>query len=169
MAAVNRTQTLALGLVGLFILAAPAGSSPDAGTPTPPGAASKPPAAAAKPARENLAEVEITGTLKLPANKPAKLIAFVSKRGCNPKQIEGALGSVNIDPNVATNFFIEIFVPQGSKGSVCGAGLDNDGNVVAFGAYSKNPLTFQGKGEVEFSNVVFSLKPLKAPVPGPKK
>ncbi len=162
------TQSWLLASFTLFFFAADALSSPDGGTAKP---AETPPGAQAAPAklpRDDRAEVEITGTLKV-TSKPAKLLAFVSKSACNPKQIDEAIGSVNIDPNVATNFFIEIFVPQGSTGNVCGAALDKDGNVVAFGAYAKNPLTFRGKGEVTFSDVVFALKPLKAPVPGPKK
>lgn len=161
----NPTQSWLLASFSLFLFAADALSSPDAGTAKP---AETPQATPGKPARDDRAEVEITGTLKV-ASKPAKLLAFVSKSACNPKQIDQALGSVNIDPNVATNFFIEIFVPQGSTGNVCGAALDKDGNVVAFGAYAKNPLTFRGQGEVTFSDVVFALKPLKPPVPGPKK
>ncbi len=163
-----RTQSTALALLG--ILASHAHGSPDKGSASPADTGSRPQPGveSGKPALEDRAEVEITGTLKV-ATKPAQLFAFVSKSACNPRQIEQGLGSVTIDPNVATNFFIEIFVPQGSTGHVCGAALDEQGNVIAFGAYPKNPLTFRGKGEVTFSNVVFVLKPLKAPVPRPKK
>ncbi len=107
------------------------------------------------------------GTLKVEP-KPPKLVAFVSKEACNPNRMEKPLGAVTIDPNVSTNFFIEIFVPQGSTGNVCGAAMDKEGNIIAFGAYEKNPLTFRGKGEVTFGKVIVPLKPLKVPVPGPK-
>ena len=106
------------------------------------------------------AEVEITGTLKA-STRPQKLIAFVSTDRCDPKKgATDALRSVIIDANVSMNFFLEIFVPQGSTGHVCGAGYDKDGKVVLFGAYPGNPLTFRGKGEVTFSQVTVPLEPL---------
>jgi len=106
------------------------------------------------------AEVEITGTLKAPV-RTQKLIAFVGTDPCDPKKgVRHALRSVAIDPNVSTNFFLEIFVPQGSKGHVCGAGFDKDGKLVLFGAYVGNPLTFRGKGEVTFSQVTIALEPV---------
>ncbi|HME90581.1 MAG TPA: hypothetical protein VKE49_04105, partial [Myxococcaceae bacterium] len=109
----NRTQTSLLISISFFLFASDAVSSPDAGATRPAESAQRAQAAPGKPGRDDRAEVEITGTLKV-ATKPAKLLAFVSKGACNPKKIDEALGSVNIDPNVATNFFIEIFVPQGS-------------------------------------------------------
>lgn len=122
---------------------------------------------AARSAAEDRAEVEITGTLKIAA-KPAKLIAFVSRRPCSVKHLDDALGTVTVDPNVATNFFIEIFVPQGTTGHICAAGLDGSGNAIAFGSYSKNPVTFRGKGEISIAGVIINLKPLNAPA-GAKK
>jgi len=106
------------------------------------------------------AEVEITGTLKTPM-RVQKLIAFVGTGPCDPKKgSRDALRSVAIDQNVSPNFFLEIFVPQGSRGHVCGAGYDKEGKMVLFGAYAGNPLTFRGKGEVTFSQVTIALEPV---------
>ncbi len=120
-------------------------------------------------ARESRAEVEISGTLQI-SEKPARLFVFVSRQACDPRHVErDMIGSVRIDPFVGSNFFIEVFVPQGSTGNVCGAALDDKGNIVGFGAYPKNPLTFRGEGEVTFGDVVFPLRPLKKPVAAPPK
>lgn len=109
---------------------------------------------------EAKAEVEITGTLKAPM-RTKKFMAYVAKHPCDPKLgTKHALRTVAIDPNVSMNFFLEIFVPQGSTGYVCGAGYDERDKLVLFGAYSGNPLTFRGKGEVTFSQVSVSLEPV---------
>ncbi len=109
---------------------------------------------------EEKAEVEITGTLKAPM-RTKKFVAFVAKEPCDPKVgAKKALRTVAIDPNVSMNFFVEVFVPQGSTGHVCGAGYDEHDKLVLFGAYSGNPLTFRGKGEVSFSQVTVTLEPV---------
>jgi hypothetical protein len=106
------------------------------------------------------AEVEITGTLKAPM-RTKKFVAFVAKEPCDPKVgAKKALHTVAIDPNVSMNFFIEVFVPQGSTGHVCGAGYDEHDKLVLFGAYSGNPMTFRGEGEVSFSQVTVTLAPV---------
>jgi hypothetical protein len=140
-------------------------ASVDAGTTA---AGSGPPSAKPLP-RDLEAEVEISGSLQI-SKRPARLFAFLSKSACDPKRIESELiGAVQIDPYVSRNFFIEVFVPQGSTGNICGAALDEKGNIIAFGSFGKNPLTFKGKGEVTFGNVLIPLKPLLKPVPAPKK
>jgi hypothetical protein len=109
---------------------------------------------------EAKAEVEITGTLKAPM-RTKKFVAFVAKEPCDPKVgTKKALHTVAIDPNVSMNFFLEVFVPQGSTGHVCGAGYDEHEKLVLFGAYSGNPLTFRGEGEVTFSQVTVTLAPV---------
>src|SRR5215831_7582750 len=116
-------------------------------------------AAPASPKREMPAEVELSGTIRT-KTKPKHLMAYVSKEPCHPSRgPEGALGSVRIDPNVSMNFFIEIFVPQGSTGHVCAAAMDAQGKVVELGAHAKNPLTFRGRGEVTFSGLMIDLRP----------
>lgn len=133
-------------------------------------AASKIPRGPPKPPLDNaMAEVEISGTLRL-SQKPARLFVFVSRKACDPGLTEkDIVGSVRIDPFVGTNFFIEVFVPQGTKGNVCAAALDEKGRITAFGAYPKNPLTFRGEGEVSFGGVNFPLARLPKPVPAPEK
>jgi hypothetical protein len=109
---------------------------------------------------EAKAEVEITGTLKAPM-RTKKFVAFVAKEPCDPKVgAKKALRTVAIDPYVSMNFFLEVFVPQGSTGHVCGAGYDEHDKLVLFGAYAGNPLTFRGKGEVAFSQVSVTLEPV---------
>ena len=121
------------------------------------------------PAPDKPAEVEISGTLKI-SERPAGLFVFVSRKPCNARVIsEDIIGSVRIDPFVSTNFFIEVFVPQGSKGNVCGAALDEKANVIALGGHKKNPLTFRGEGEVTFGNVIIPLQRLGKPFPGPEQ
>lgn len=112
------------------------------------------------PQARSEAEVEITGTLKAPI-RTKKFVAFVSKEPCDPKAgAKKALRTVAIDPNVSMNFFLEVFVPQGSTGHVCGAGYDEHDKLVLFGAYSGNPMTFRGTGEVTFSQVNVDLEPV---------
>jgi len=136
----------------------------------PPSAAPKTPRGPPKPMLDNaMAEVEISGTLRL-SQKPARLFVFVSRKACDPGLNEkDIVGSVRIDPFVGTNFFIEVFVPQGTKGNVCAAALDEKGRIIAFGAYPKNPLTFRGQGEVSFGGVSFPLARLPKPIPAPEK
>src|SRR5712664_2062180 len=63
-------------------------------------------------------------------------------------------------PECFDELFLEVFVPQGSTGHVCGAGYDEHDKLVLFGAYSGNPLTFRGEGEVTFSQVSVTLVPV---------
>ena len=121
------------------------------------------------PASDKPAEVEISGTLKI-SERPARLFVFVSRKPCDARLVsEDIIGSVKIDPFVSTNFFIEVFVPQGSRGNVCGAALDEKGSVIALGGHKKNPLTFRGEGEVTFGNVIIPLQRLAKPFPGPEQ
>ncbi len=166
-----------MGLALCFALALPVGQrahadgstsagSADGGAPGDSRRTTAPPKAAGPDSR---AEVEISGTLQI-AQRPSRLFAFVSRKACDPKRIEkDIIGSVRIDPFVGKNFFIEVFVPQGSTGSVCGAAMDEKGNIISFGAYRKNPLTFRGKGEVTFGDVVIPLETLPKPVPAPEQ
>jgi hypothetical protein len=171
----NPTRKIVLCLsIALAISQSAAAEGTTAGKPvdggSPPPAASKAPRGPPKPPLdEGLAEVEISGTLKI-SEKPARLFVFVTRKACDPGLNEkDIVGSVRIDPFVGTNFFIEVFVPQGSKGNVCAAALDEKGRITAFGGYPKNPLTFRGEGEVSFGGVIFPLNRLPKPVPAPAK
>jgi hypothetical protein len=166
-----------LGLIAwlAFPYAFAAGSSEKAtstkadAAPSSPAAGDRELASPKPPAPDKPAEVEISGTLKI-SEQPARLFVFVSRRPCNARVVsKDIIGSVRIDPFVSTNFFIEVFVPQGSTGNVCGAALDEKGKVTALGAHKENPLTFRGQGEVTFGNVIIPLKRLDKPFPGPEE
>ncbi len=119
------------------------------------------PSVAAKPA-EPPAEIEITGSVQSKV-KAKKFVVFAAKERCDATRgTTGAWQKVGIDPNVSMSFFLEIFVPQGTVGHICGAAFDENDKLVGFGAYAKNPVTFQGTGEVSIAGVVIPLKAVAA-------
>jgi hypothetical protein len=63
--------------------------------------------------------------------------------------------------------FLEIFVPQHSKGYVCGVAVDAQKRVVAAGGDPRNPFTLEGEGEVRRQPEI-DLKPLPEPRPAPE-
>ena len=117
----------------------------------------------AAPANGAKAEVEIVGSVgsKVPA---ARFKIFVSPKPC--AELGGVMGEATTR-NQPGDFFLEIFVPQGSQGYICGAALDQKGQVVAVGGYSGNPVTMRGVGEVSFNGVSLLLEPLAKPVAAP--
>ena len=121
----------------------------------------KPPAAKAK-----TAEVEFFGTFSKGTTQVAKAVFVTMQEPCSPVPAEAHLfGQMELD---SEKIFAEFFPPQGSKGHVCAFGLSSDGQVVAFAAYAKNPVTFQGEGEVIVDHVDLKLEPLAVPAPLPK-
>lgn len=107
------------------------------------------------------AEIEITGSVETQV-KAKKFVVFAAKEPCDAvRGTTGAWGKVGIDPNVSMSFFLEIFVTQGTVGHICGAAFDEQDKLVGIGAYAKNPVTFQGTGEVSISQVVIPLKAVK--------
>lgn len=110
---------------------------------------------------ETPAEVEITGSVESRV-QAKKFVVFAAKEPCDAiRGTTGAWGKVGIDPNVSMSFFLEIFVPQGTVGHICGAAFDEHDKLVGIGAYAKNPVTFEGTGEVSIAQVVIPLKAVK--------
>src|SRR5215813_10884246 len=100
------------------------------------------------PASDKPAEVEISGTLKI-SERPARLFVFVSRKPCDARLVsEDIIGSVKIDPFVSTNFFIEVFVPQGSRGNVCGAGRKGQRHRVGRAQKESAHVPRRGRGDV---------------------
>jgi len=116
---------------------------------------------ASKPT-EPPAEIEITGSVESQV-KAKKFVVFAAKEPCDAiRGTTGAWGKVGIDPNVSMSFFLEIFVTQGTVGHICGAAFDEHDKLVGIGAYAKNPVTFEGTGEVSIARVVIPLKAVGA-------
>jgi hypothetical protein len=77
-----------------------------------------------------------------------RTLVFISREPCDSPQAGTAkFGSIRGAHGHPT--FIEIFVPQGSKGYACAAAYDEAGNWVGLGSAADNPQTFAGVGEVQ--------------------
>jgi hypothetical protein len=95
----------------------------------------------------------------------ARTVVFVSPQPCESD--EAAQAKYGAAPaQVGRPTFIEVFVPQGSKGYVCAAALDAAGKLVGLGSAEQNPLNLAGDGEVQFRPVVHVVK-LAAPRAAP--
>lgn len=144
----------------------PAPAQPPPLPPAEPPAADEP--AADEPAGEEPAstEVEIMGDVG-EGVAAERYAVVVSENGCEPKQLIPL-----VVPYAVTRmekpgrFFLEIFVPQGTRGFFCALAIDG-AKIVATGAYAKNPIVMFGQGEVIFDGVKFPLKRLARPVPLP--
>jgi hypothetical protein len=121
------------------------------------------PAASAEPEPGAKAEVEIRGTLesKQPA---ASFKIFVSPKPC--AELGGPIGSTT-PRNAPGEFFLEIFVPQGTQGYVCAVSLNAKAEVTGVASYASNPITMKGVGEVEFAGVTLKVEPLGKPAAAP--
>lgn len=111
------------------------------------------------------AEVEFFGTVEAGKLKPARIVFLVTKGPCEASSEELEVieqTDVNAGP-----LFTEMFFPQGTVGHLCAVALDAKGRQVGFAAFAKNPVTFQGEGEVEVRDVVLKLTAVKAR-PAPK-
>lgn len=112
------------------------------------------------PQPEAPAEVEFSGSIETGKLKPARIIFVVTKGPCEAtSQLLEVLEQRDVP---AGKLFTEMFFPQGTVGHVCAVALDAKGRQVGFAAYAKNPATFEGKGEVEFKDVVLKLQGVKA-------
>ena len=115
------------------------------------------------PVAETPAEVEVLGVITgIP--KDATVYISVSKKACKADDAELEVFGREQSLNPA-NFFIEVFVPQGSEGFLCVYALNKDNKLVAFGTGDKNPMKMQGHGEVMFPDTKVVLKPMKARAP----
>ncbi|MFT3835579.1 MAG: hypothetical protein QM723_01105 [Myxococcaceae bacterium] len=98
-------------------------------------------------ARADLAEVEISGDYSAGTTKPASVHLTVLDVPCLPVPKDARVMGQDVPTN--SHFFLEIFVPQGTKGFICMYGLDAAGKVIAGAEFEKNPFLMQGQGEVE--------------------
>jgi hypothetical protein len=137
--------------------AAPSARPSATATARPAGSASAEPESGAK------AEVEIRGTLE--SKQPAAgFKIFVSPKPC--AELGGAIGPTT-PRNAPGEFFLEIFVPQGTQGYVCAVSLNAKGEVTGVASYASNPITMKGVGEVEFTGVTLKVEPLGKPAAAP--
>jgi hypothetical protein len=143
------------------VAAAVAAPAP-AAVPAPAAAAAEKTDASTALAGSGDAEVEFFGNFSTGGLADVKESFFVAQaEPCLPLVKEPKIyGSVrqNVD-----KLFAEFFIPQGSKGHLCAYGADAKGNVIATATYEKNPVTFQGEGEVIFSDVNLKLVALPKP------
>jgi hypothetical protein len=144
---------------------APPSATPAAASARPSPAVTARPAAAtsAEPASGAKAEVEITGVLesKQPA---ASFKIFVSPKPC--AELASPVGAA-APRNEPGQFFLEIFVPQGTQGYICAVSLNAKAEITGVASYPGNPITMQGVGEVTFSGVTLKVEPLSKPAPSP--
>lgn len=112
------------------------------------------------------AEVEFFGAVHLGKVTAARTVFVAMKEPCVPVLAQAHIyGQTQVDSD---KLFAEYFAPQGSVAHLCAFGFNDQGEVVAAATYAKNPVTFQGEGEVIFGNVDLTLEPLAAPAPAPK-
>src|SRR4051812_47645968 len=81
-----------------------------------------------KPARSPRAEVEISGEVELGSLQAAAVRVYASKEDCASWNKGGPiLGDVSVLPKSTPRFMLEVFVPQGTVGNVCGLALNDAG------------------------------------------
>lgn len=106
------------------------------------------------------AEVEFFGEVETGKLKPARIVFLVTKGPCEATSEElEVLEQMDVSPG---KLFTEMFFPQGTVANLCALALDAKGQQVGFAAHAKNPVTFEGEGEVEVKDVVLKLTSVKA-------
>jgi len=106
------------------------------------------------------AEVEFFGTVEVGKLKPARIVFLVTRGPCEATSEElDVMEQQDVNPG---QLFTEMFFPQGTVGHLCAVALDAKGQQVGFAAFAKNPVTFEGQGEVEVKDVVLKLSSVKA-------
>ncbi|MBL8952694.1 MAG: hypothetical protein JNK82_18080 [Myxococcaceae bacterium] len=145
-------------------------AKPIAASPVPKPAAVEAPDAAVAPEPEPAPapadpEVKFTGTIDAGKLKPARIVFLVTRDACTEKS--DALDVMEQMDVSAGELFTEMTFPEGTVGHLCAVALDAKGQQVGFAAHEKNPVTFQGGGQVEVKDVSLKLKSVKAR-PAPK-
>ena len=124
---------------------------------------SPPPIAPIPPPSVAEVEMNINVTTQVDAGR---LVTFITTAPCDSEGAgKGKLGLAEARLGAPT--FMEVFVPQGTRGYVCAAALDAAGNLVGLGAAEHNPLNLSGEGEVTFRPAIRIL-PLPAARPPPQ-
>jgi len=111
-------------------------------------------------AKVALAEVEVSGSYQAGTTTPKTVQIAVLDAPCLPVPA-GAKVMGHEVAAASGQFFVELFVPQGTAGHICLYGLDEGGKVIAAAAWEKNPFVMKGEGEVE-AHVVLTLQPVDA-------
>lgn len=106
------------------------------------------------------AEVEFSGTVDTGKLEPARIVFLVTKGRCAADAAE--LEVLEQQDVNAGRLFTEMFFPQRTVANLCAVALDGKGQLVGFAAYAKNPVTFEGEGEVEVKDVELKLQSVKA-------
>jgi hypothetical protein len=103
-----------------------------------------------------VAEVEFSGDWKSNGLAAARTEFVAQAEPCLPvPEKPTTLGTQKLEKEGPV--FAEFFIPQGTKGYACLYSRDETGKVVAAASYPKNPLTFEGAGEIEIGPMVLSL------------
>jgi hypothetical protein len=114
-------------------------------------------------AKAGLAEVEVSGTFDKGTTTPKSVQIVVLDTPCLPVPA-GAKVMAHEAAAASGQFFVELFVPQGTNGHICLYGLDENGKVVAAAAWGKNPFVMKGEGEVE-AHVTLTLQAVELSEP----
>ncbi len=116
-------------------------------------------------ARDDLAEVEISGDYSPGTTRPKSVHVTVLDVPCLPVQKDATVMGHDVPTN--EHFFLEMFVPQGTKGFICMYGVDEAGKVVAAAEFDQNPFVMKGQGEVE-AHLKLTLKAVEPADPPAK-
>lgn len=122
----------------------------------PPSPPASQPASAPAARQVEKVEVEMSGTVDVPAKLRGKLVKlYVADKNClDPKA--AVFGAVPVGES--GNFFAEVFPPTGTDLSLCAAVDEGEGKPSrAYGALART-LHAVGKGEVIFSKLAIKLK-----------
>jgi hypothetical protein len=121
------------------------------------------PAAAVAPPAVKKAEVEFAGKWSRNEVAAAKVVFVAQLEPCLPVPAKPTRFGEEVLKGEG-QLFAEFFIPQGTKGHACLYAFDAAGAVVGTASYDKNPVTFEGEGEVVVGPMTMSLVTL-APVP----
>jgi hypothetical protein len=106
------------------------------------------------------AEVEISGDWKNGGLPSASVELVAQKEPCLPVPANPTrLGTQKL--SAEGTLFAEFYIPQGTAGAICLYAKDASGAVVAAASYEKNPVTFEGTGEVEIGPLHLVLAKLQ--------
>lgn len=105
------------------------------------------------------AEVEFFGEVVPGKVKAARLVFVVAKGDCKADSAE--LEVIEQQDVSAGKLFTEMFFPQGTVANLCLLGLDKKNQLIGFATFAKNPVTFQGEGEIEVKDLKLALQPVK--------
>ena len=139
-----------LCLAGCVSPPSPADDPPRPKAPSPVARAPVPPAPPPLPPN---AEVEIGGTLTFPKGVTGDAMVYVADGECWKPETRAFAEKLSR----GTDFFSEVFVPQGTRLWLCAAMIPKKGRATMHGTLTEAPLMARGAGEVLFGNLRLTL------------